>query len=107
MERTFGQAAGFEPTTAERHFRIGLREALEPSVLPELSQLICAAGPRLSLASARHDRPRLETDLAAGEFDVALDVLLDLTVYQRLDQFLEAYLRWTLSEQAPSENDLE
>ena len=23
MERTFGQAAGFEPTTAERHFRIG------------------------------------------------------------------------------------
>jgi DNA-binding transcriptional LysR family regulator len=25
MERTFGQAAGFEPTTAERHFRIGLR----------------------------------------------------------------------------------
>jgi peptide chain release factor 2 len=24
-----------------------------------------------------------------------------------LDQFLEAYLRWTLSEQAPSENDLE
>ena len=76
MERTFGQAAGFEPTTAERHFRIGLREALEPSVLPELSQVICAAGPRLSLASARHDRPRLETDLAAGEFDVALDVLL-------------------------------
>ena len=76
MERTFGQAAGFEPTTAERHFRIGLREALEPSVLPELSQAVCAAGPRLSLASARHDRPRLETDLAAGEFDVALDVLL-------------------------------
>ena len=76
MERTFGQAAGFEPTTAERHFRIGLREALEPSVLPELSQVICAAGPRLSLASARHDRPRLESDLAVGEFDVALDVLL-------------------------------
>lgn len=76
MERTFGQAAGFEPTTAERHFRIGLREALEPSVLPELSQVICAAGPRLCLASARHDRPRLEADLAAGELDVALDVLL-------------------------------
>ena len=76
MERTFGEAAGFEPTTAERHFRIGLREALEPSVLPELSQAVCAAGQRLTLASARHDRPRLETDLAAGEFDVALDVLL-------------------------------
>jgi DNA-binding transcriptional LysR family regulator len=76
MERTFLQAASFEPTTAERHFRIGLREALEPSVLPGLSRAVCAAGPRLSLASARHDRPRLEADLAAGEFDVALDVLL-------------------------------
>ena len=76
MERTFERAAGFEPTSTERHFRIGLREALEPSVLPELSQAICAAGPRLSLASARHDRPRLEMDLAAGEFDVAFDVLL-------------------------------
>jgi DNA-binding transcriptional LysR family regulator len=76
MERTFAQAATFEPATAERHFRIGLREALEPSVLPELGGAVCAAGPRLSLASARHDRPRLETDLAAGEFDVALDVLL-------------------------------
>ena len=76
MERTFGQAAGFEPTTTARHFRIGLREALEPSVLPGLGQVICAAGPRLSLASARHDRPRLEADLAAGEFDLALDVLL-------------------------------
>ncbi|MBK7902742.1 MAG: LysR family transcriptional regulator [Proteobacteria bacterium] len=76
MERTFGQAAGFEPTTAERHFRIGLREALEPGVLPALSRVVCAAGPRLGVSSARHDRPRLETDLAAGEFDVALDVLL-------------------------------
>jgi DNA-binding transcriptional LysR family regulator len=45
-------------------------------VLPKLSQAICAAGPHLSLASARHDRPRLEIDLAAGEFDLAFDVLL-------------------------------
>jgi DNA-binding transcriptional LysR family regulator len=76
MERTFEQAARFEPSSTERHFRIGLREALEPSVLPALSQAICVAGPHLSLASARHERPRLEMDLAAGEFDVALDVLL-------------------------------
>jgi DNA-binding transcriptional LysR family regulator len=76
MERTFEHAAAFEPTTTERHFRIGLREALEPSVLPALSASLCAAGAYLSLASARHDRPRLEADLAAGEFDLAFDVLL-------------------------------
>jgi len=78
FERTLRQASHFDPAAAERHFRIGLREALEPSVLPELGRAICAAGPRLSLATARHDRPRLEPDLAAGEFDVALDVLLPL-----------------------------
>jgi DNA-binding transcriptional LysR family regulator len=33
MERTFERAAAFEPTAAKRHFRIGLREALEPGHL--------------------------------------------------------------------------
>jgi len=76
IEQTLEHASEFEPATTGRHFRIGLREALEPSVLPQLSQAICEAGPHLSLAAARHDRPRLESDLAAGEFDLAFDVLL-------------------------------
>ncbi|HXW09340.1 MAG TPA: LysR family transcriptional regulator [Steroidobacteraceae bacterium] len=78
VERTLGEAGRFEPGTSDRSFRLGLREALEPSVLPRLAHAFAAAGPRLSLATARHDRPRLEQDLAAGEFDVALDVLLPI-----------------------------
>lgn len=78
VERTLQRAAGFEPEVAQRTFRIGLREALEPGVLPSLSRAICGAGPGLALASARHDRTRLATDLAAGEFDIAFDVRLDL-----------------------------
>jgi DNA-binding transcriptional LysR family regulator len=78
MERTLGQAGRFEPASSDRSFRLGLREALEPSVLPRLAQAFAEAGPRLMLAAARHDRPRLEQDLAAGEFDVALDVLLPI-----------------------------
>jgi DNA-binding transcriptional LysR family regulator len=78
MQRTLGEAGRFEPQTAERDFRIGLREALEPSVLPRLAGSLSTAGPRLTLAAARHDRARLEQDLTAGEFDVALDVLLPL-----------------------------
>lgn len=78
VERTLQRAAGFEPEVAQRAFRIGLREALEPGVLPSLSRAICGAGPGLALASARHDRTRLATDLAAGEFDIAFDVRLDL-----------------------------
>ena len=70
--------AGSNRRRADRGFRLGLREALEPSVLPRLGRALCAAGPKLTLATARHDRPRLEQDLAAGEFDVALDVLLPI-----------------------------
>lgn len=76
LQATLGGAGRFDPATAERSFRLGLREALEPSVLPALAQSLAAAGSRLSLAAARHDRARLERDLAAGEFDLALDVLL-------------------------------
>ena len=76
MQRTLGEAGRFDPATADRVFRLGLREALEPSVLPHLGRAVCAAGPRLILGAARHDRPSLEQDLAAGLFDVVLDVLL-------------------------------
>jgi DNA-binding transcriptional LysR family regulator len=78
MERTFDGVQQFDPARAERTFRVGLREALEPGVLPPLSQAICTAGPGLGLAAARHDRPRLEVDLAAGEFDIAFDVRLPI-----------------------------
>lgn len=78
MQRTLGEAGRFEPRVSSRHFRVGLREALEPSVLPRLARAIAEAGPEITLASARHDRPRLAQDLAAGEFDLALDVLLPL-----------------------------
>ncbi len=76
MQRTLLEAGRFEPAAAERTFRIGLREALEPSVLPRLAQALAAAGPGIRLVAARHDRARLRQDLAAGEFDLALDVLL-------------------------------
>jgi DNA-binding transcriptional LysR family regulator len=78
MERTLQRASDFEPAATERTFRIGLREAFEPGVLPPLTRAVCGAGPGLGLASARHDRTRLELDLAVGEFDLAFDVRLPL-----------------------------
>jgi DNA-binding transcriptional LysR family regulator len=78
VQRTLDTAGRFDPRTAVREFRIGLREALEPSVLPPLAQALTGAGPGLTLTTARHDRGQLERELAAGEFDVALDVLLPL-----------------------------
>lgn len=78
VQRTLGEAGRFEPATVVRHFRIGMREALEPTVLPALTRAIAVAGSGLTLASSRHERPRLEKDLATGEFDLALDVLLPI-----------------------------
>ena len=79
MQRTLGEAGQLRPgdaRTAASGSACARRS--EPSVLPPLGRALCAAGPRLTLAAARHDRPRLEQDLAAGEFDVALDVLLPI-----------------------------
>jgi DNA-binding transcriptional LysR family regulator len=88
MERTIGEAGRFDPATADRNFRIGLREALEPNVLPRLGRAVCGAGLKLTLATARHDRPRLEKDLAAGEFDIALDVLMPIADRLRHERVL-------------------
>jgi DNA-binding transcriptional LysR family regulator len=78
VQRTLGGVGHFDPATATRHFRVGMREALEPTALPVLARAVCAAGPRLALSSSRHERSRLEKDLATGELDLALDVLLPI-----------------------------
>ncbi|HEX9207038.1 MAG TPA: LysR substrate-binding domain-containing protein [Steroidobacteraceae bacterium] len=78
VQRTLDETGRFDPASARRHFRLGMREALEPTLLPALTRAVSSAGSGLTLSSSRHDRPRLEKDLAAGEFDVALDVLLPI-----------------------------
>ena len=78
FERTLGEAGRFDPASTDRRFRLGIREALEWTLLPPLARSISVSAPRVDLVSTRVDRRRLEQDLAAGEFDVALDVLLPL-----------------------------
>jgi DNA-binding transcriptional LysR family regulator len=78
FQRTLGTAGQFDAATAERRFRLGLRETAEWTVLPALSEAVCGAGPRVDLVAARLDRRRLERDLASGELDLALDVLLPI-----------------------------
>jgi DNA-binding transcriptional LysR family regulator len=78
LQATLGEAGSFDPAASVRRFRIGMREALEWSLLAPLTASIGAAAPGLELVSLRLDRRRLEQDLASGEIDVALDVLLPL-----------------------------
>ncbi len=78
LQRTLGEAGSFDPALSERQFRIGMSPALEGTVLAPLTAAICAASPRCDLVSVRLDRRRIEQDLAAGDLDLALDVLLPL-----------------------------
>ena len=76
LQRTLGEAGSFDAATSEREFRVGMSAALEATVLAPLTAAFCSLAPRSSLVSLRLDRRRIEQELAAGEVDVALDVLL-------------------------------
>lgn len=72
------EGARFDPATARQEFRLGLRDVFEATTLPALLGQIAREAPGVRLASVRADRRELETDLADGRLDVALDVLLPL-----------------------------
>lgn len=66
----------FDPQTSEHAFRIGMHDALEPSILPRLAEVLAQRAPRVTFSSIKLERQALATDLAAGELDVALDIAL-------------------------------
>jgi len=76
LDAAFAGLERFDPATSRKRFTLGLRAVMEPTVLPALMEEILGAAPGVGLAAVRVDRRRVETDLAAGALDVALDVLL-------------------------------
>jgi DNA-binding transcriptional LysR family regulator len=79
FEAALDRASRFEPALAANHFTIGLRNHLEPEILPKLLLAITREAPRISLQSVRGERRELERELAAGRLDAAVDVLLPLS----------------------------
>lgn len=70
------QARAFDPLRVERRFTIALPDALELHVLPGLMRRVKAAAPGVRLASVRVERLAVESELAAGTVDLAIDVPL-------------------------------
>lgn len=64
----------FEPLNSEHVFRIGMHDALEPVILPRLSEILARRAPNVGLASIKTDRNNLPRELSAGHIDLALDV---------------------------------
>lgn len=66
----------FEPSTSNRRFVIGLRDFMESTVMPPLMRALARGAPGISVSSVRANRRALESELAAGTLDLAIDVLL-------------------------------
>lgn len=78
LESSLVGAERFEPESASRTFTIGVRDHLESVVLPPLMKSVARLAPGVMLSFVRGHRRQLERDLATGDLDVAIDVLLPL-----------------------------
>lgn len=80
VEQALAAAARFDPATATRSFRIGLRQANEARVFAGMVAEVVRAAPGVTLASVNFRRSEVADALARGELDLAIDVASDATV---------------------------
>lgn len=64
----------FDPATATASFRISMRAGLETRLLPHLAKRLDKTAPQVTVISTRIARRQLESELARGDVDLALDV---------------------------------
>jgi DNA-binding transcriptional LysR family regulator len=79
FEVTLSGVERFDPASSERTFSLALRDVLEASVLPPLMANVARDAPGVGLNTMQVGRRELESELAAGTLDAAIDVLLPLT----------------------------
>lgn len=64
----------FEPRSSKQHFRIGMHDAFEVSVVPQLSYYLRHQAPHTSFSSVKVSRANMQRDLANGHVDMVIDV---------------------------------
>jgi DNA-binding transcriptional LysR family regulator len=88
FEVTLNGLDQFDPAHSDRQFTLAMRDVLEATILPPLMADISQAAPRVGLAAVKVERRELESELAAGSLDIAVDVLLPLSAEVRHTQLL-------------------
>jgi DNA-binding transcriptional LysR family regulator len=78
LEVTLTKVERFDPASARKRFMIGVRDVQESVVLPQMLQKIAAEAPGIDISAVRAERRELESELAAGTLDLAIDVALPL-----------------------------
>ena len=79
FEVTLNGAERFDAATSGRSFSLALRDVLEASVLPPLMARMARDAPAVGLNTLQVGRRELESELAAGTLDAAIDILLPLS----------------------------
>lgn len=78
IQNSVNQFHAFDPATQRKTYSLGLRDILESTFLPALMKRLTEY-PELEVVSQRIARREMETQLAAGKLDFAVDVLLPVS----------------------------
>ncbi len=68
------QERGFDPTRSRRIFQIGMRNIVEPAILPPLMRRLESTARGIGIHFLRMDRRDTEIELASGAVDMVVDV---------------------------------
>jgi DNA-binding transcriptional LysR family regulator len=79
LEITLNEIESFDPKTSQKRFALGVRDVLEATLLPPLMAHIGREAPAVEIAAIQVDRRDMESELASGALDAALDVLLPVS----------------------------
>jgi DNA-binding transcriptional LysR family regulator len=79
LELTLNEIESFDPAKSRKRFALGVRDVLEATVLPPLMEDIGESAPGIEIAAMQVDRREMESELASGTLDAALDVLLPVS----------------------------
>jgi len=74
LETNLSQSRNFVPEHTRRNFHLSLWEYAEALILPGLLQRLTHAAPGMSISASRVKRRDLETELASGAIDLAIDI---------------------------------
>ena len=79
LEVNLSQSRNFVPEHTRRNFHLSLWEYAEALILPPLLRRLTHAAPGMSITSSRVKRRDLETELASGSVDLAIDIPMTMS----------------------------
>jgi len=92
LQQALQQWGTFDAETSDYHFHIGMHDALEPSIVPQLAKLLSRRAPNVGFSSIKLDRANIERELGSGNMDLAIDVAVPVKApVKRLEIFAAGF----------------